>query len=150
VRSVVDIRQRATEAVLTSSNDGMPKQHAGLYWEKYEDKGENPEWLVYARYEISTSAQRSMHRIYTDEKELAGGKVVTGFPLLAWAYSDFEGGVMVTEATGELEAVGADAVITRVGAQNVRNSVEFAKAIEQANGSFTKATVMPPLAAAEE
>jgi hypothetical protein len=122
----------------------MPKQHADLYWEKYEDKGEQAEWLVYARYEISTAALRSMHRIYTDEKELAGGKVVTGFPLLAWGYSDYEGGVMVTSATGDLEALGDGAVITAVGAQNVRNSVEFAKAIEQqATGPFKTATLAP-------
>ena len=125
VKQIADIRRRAANAIIASSNDSMPAQHAGLYWEKYDDKGKDPEFLVYTRFEITTAAERAMHRIYTEEKEVAGGKVLTGFPLLAWSHSDFEGGVLVTEATGDLEVVGVDALILTVDGQEVSSANAF-------------------------
>ncbi len=144
VKKVGDIRRRAAESLMASSKGAMPKQYAALFWEKYEDQGKDPEWLAYTRFEINTTAQRSMHRIYTDEKEVAGGKVVTAFPLLAWSHSDFEGGVLVTEATGELASAGDGAVINNVGGQDISGALQFATAME-AGGALGMATVNPPV-----
>lgn len=130
VKQIADIRRRAANAIVASSNDNVPTQHAGLYWEKYDDKAGKEEFRVYTRFVITTAAERNMLRIYTEEEQVAGGKVLTGFPLLAWSHEDFEGGVLVTEATGSLKAAGNDSLILNVDGQDVVSTTDFAKAMK--------------------
>jgi len=131
VKKISEIRHRTAVAIVASSNDSMPKQHSGLFWEKYEDDdGKDPEYLVFTRFQVTTAAQRAMQRIYTSEKEIGGGKVVTAFPLLAWSYSNFEGGVVVTDAQGPFVNVGEGAVIVGVGGQSISNAVKLGTAMK--------------------
>lgn len=143
--ALAEARHRAAEAFMASSNDAVPKAHSGLYWEKFDDKF-GVEFLAYTKIDITTDAQRLLVKIYTTEREVGGGKAMTAYPLFAFSHKNFNGGALVTEATGALEAAGDYGLITSVGGTPIFSVTDLMTAVER-GGALGLATPVEPAVA---
>lgn len=144
---VQSARRRAAEAAIATGGQAMPVQQSGWYWEQYVD---GQEYRVFVRYDISLDAVRRLVETYTEPKDVGRGKVVTGFPLLAWAYPTFEGGVQVVESGSKLEDAGAalNSIIESVDGTPVRTAGEMATAFGQ--GKKKSLSILTTSPASEE
>jgi hypothetical protein len=136
-------RKRVAEVLRVSGGAGAPPRRSDWYWEAYSlEKGSGIEFLGFVRYDVSSDAVKSLVETYSVATQIDGAAVVTAFPGLAWEYPDFAGGAQLRKMGGPLagSGVAAQALITAVGDQPVRDAAGLARRLEEwkpASGSLS-------------
>ena len=137
---VRNARDRSVHAAMAAHGSLIPAQHSAWYWEEYDKpKGhEGIEYLVFVRYDIGVEAAKDMVASYTEPEQVAGSEVIVAFPLLAWSYPDFSGGVHVLKPRGKLKRNGveAGAVIASVGGHAVESVQSFSELMDEAGSDL--------------
>lgn len=136
-------RKRVAEILRVSGGAAVPPRRSDWYWEAYPlEEGSGIEFLGFVRYDVSLDAVKSLVETYSVATQINGAAVVTAFPGLAWEYPDFAGGAVLRKVGGPLagSGVAAQALITAVGDQPVRDAAGLARRFEEwkpASGSLS-------------
>jgi anti-anti-sigma regulatory factor len=116
-------------ALRRTGGAAVPAQIADWYWEEYERlDGEGTEFRAFVGYDLSPNAIDALVATYANEVEVAGLKVVTTFPSIAWKFPDGAFGAMLVEVQkGPMAKWGLAPgdVFLAVGDEQVRDSADF-------------------------
>jgi hypothetical protein len=125
LEKVRDARKRVTEGFRKTGGAAAPPQKSGWFWERYglDDKSE---FLVFVRYDLESDALKNLVQEYTTQVEVAGAKVVTAYPQLAWRRPGVIAGAMVMDP-GALAARGLAKgdIVVAVAGDEVRSSSDL-------------------------
>ncbi|MBC7976336.1 MAG: hypothetical protein H7138_15300 [Myxococcales bacterium] len=127
-------RKRVVEIFQVSGGPAVPAQRSDWYWEEYAaEKGTGTEFLVFVRYDVSLDAVKSLIEKYSAATAVGGSMTMTAFPGLAWQYSDFTGGAMLTKVGRPLTAAGLtpQQLIMAVGDQRVVDAGALARRVDE-------------------
>ena len=133
--TVFSARRRAAQAFQDSGGEAAPVSQADWYWELLEPEKGVPsakaEFRVFVLYTANSDEVRRLVEAYTTPVTVGDSQVISAFPLLAWSYPDFVGGVEVLAAGSELSDQGLEpgAVIGQVDGADVHSAEEFASAM---------------------
>jgi hypothetical protein len=132
-------RKRVVETLRASGGAAVPTQRSDWYWEEYAGENGKPnEILVFVRYDISLDAMRALVEIYSSTAGEHGTTAMTAFPALAWRYSDFAGGAVLTKVHRKLAAAGIEPpqMVTAVGDQRITDAATLARLLGEAKDSI--------------
>lgn len=105
-RRLADALHRAAVALTTDAGNALPPRESDWYFEEYAAAdGKGTELMVWVRYDLSATQLEAIVGIYRDEREKLDRRVVTAFPLLAFPFDDFRGGVLPVDGPVTRDAV---------------------------------------------
>ncbi|HSS02778.1 MAG TPA: hypothetical protein VLM79_37210 [Kofleriaceae bacterium] len=128
-------RRRVVEILQASGGAAVPSQRSDWYWEEYAGENGKPnEVLVFVRYDVPLDAVRALVERYSTTTSVQGNSAMTAFPALAWSYSDFTGGALLTKVGKQLASAGiaAQQIIMAVGEQRVADATTFVRRLGEA------------------
>jgi S1-C subfamily serine protease len=117
-------------AIRRTGGAAVPAQIADWYWEEYESlDGQGTEFRAFVGYDLPPAAINALVQTYSQESELAGLKVVTTFPSIAWKFPEGAVGAMVVDVQkgpfAKWGLVPGD-VFLAVGDDSIRDAQDFA------------------------
>jgi DNA-directed RNA polymerase subunit RPC12/RpoP len=130
---VTKARKRVVEVLHASGGAAVPTQRSDWYWEEYAAKKGGTEVLVFVRYDVTLDAVKALVEKYSAVTPVNGSNAMTAFPALAWQYTDFTGGALLTKVGHPFADAGiaAQSVVMAVGDQRVGDAIGFARRIDE-------------------
>jgi hypothetical protein len=105
VRKLADARHRAAEVLRADVGSILPVLATDWYWEEYANEpGAGSSYIVYIEYAFNEAQLATLIETYTSEDT---SRVVAAFPLLAFAFDDFKGGLLDVQSLMGSTAPGA-------------------------------------------
>ena len=138
-------RARVVDLLRASGGAAVPSQRTDWYWEEYAGEGGKPnEVLVFVRYDIGVDSIRALVEKYQDVTDVLGSSAITAFPSLAWPYSTYTGGAIVTKARRPLARVSVPPpfLVSAVGDQPIVDAPSFARRLEEVARESAQTTLM--------
>jgi hypothetical protein len=133
IEQIRSARARAGALLRASGGAAAPVQRSDWYWEEYAtEPGQPNETLVFARYDVSLDAMRSLVETYSRTKTVLGGvTVMTAFPALAWRYDPLDGGAVVTKVpkSAAEQGLAAGDIIVGLGDRPIGDADTLARAL---------------------
>jgi anti-anti-sigma regulatory factor len=129
LEKVRDARKRVADSFRKTGGAAAPPQKSGWFWERYGE-GDASEFLVFVRYDLESDAMKNLIQEYTVPVDVAGTKVVTAYPQLAWKRPGVISGGFVLDP-GPLAARGLARgdIIVAINGADVRDSTDVQTAL---------------------
>lgn len=142
--AVTKARKRVVDVLRASGGAAVPTQRSDWYWEEYAAKAGGNETLVFVRYDVTLDAVRALVEKYSATTPVLGSVAMTAFPALAWQYSEFAGGALVTKVGRLLGDAGIapPALVTAVGSARVADAPSLVRRLDESPSDSIALTVM--------